>query len=132
MDTIRQKMALGMIVALLMISSISSSLQPVRAQSSVPTAPCPAFDASHFSHPTKITNPYFQKKPGTVFVYSGTSGGQPQSAIVRTTDDTRMVDGVTAVVVSDEVKVNGKVEERTLDYFAQDDSGNVWYLGEDA
>ena len=34
--------------------------------------------------------------------------------------------------VHDEVAVKGKVIEKTDDYYAQDKSGNVWYMGEDA
>lgn len=132
MDTIRQKIALGVIVAVLMISSISSSLQPVKGQSLVPTAPCPAFDASNFSHPTQITNPYLPMKPGTVSVYSGIINGNPEATIVYITHETRKIDGVMTIVVNDTVREKGKVVEATLDYYAQDNSGNVWYFGEDS
>jgi hypothetical protein len=36
------------------------------------------------------------------------------------------------VVVLDQVWAGGKPEERTLDWYAQDKDGNVWYLGEDS
>ena len=38
---------------------------------------------------------------------------------------------VEALVVEDQVYENGKLVEVALDYFAQDDNGNVYYLGED-
>ena len=34
-------------------------------------------------------------------------------------------------VVEDRVYVNGRFEERTLDYYTQHKSGDVWYFGED-
>jgi hypothetical protein len=132
MDTIRQKMALGMIVAVLLISSISASFQPIKAQSSITLAPCPSFDSSKFSESTKITNPHLPMTPGTVSVYPGVMNGNPQVSIVNITHQTRMIDSVMTIVVNDTVKENGKEVETTLDYYAQDNSGNVWYMGEDA
>src|SRR5207244_4411032 len=40
--------------------------------------------------------------------------------------------GVTCTVVRDTVSEHGKPVERTLDWYAQDRQGNVWYMGEDA
>jgi hypothetical protein len=39
--------------------------------------------------------------------------------------------GVKAVVVRDTVTLNGALKEDTFDWYAQDNEGNVWYLGED-
>jgi hypothetical protein len=39
--------------------------------------------------------------------------------------------GINCVVVQDKVWLDGKLEELTYDWYAQDDSGNVWYFGED-
>ena len=44
---------------------------------------------------------------------------------------TKKVWGADARVVRDTVKVNGSVIEDTFDWYAQDDNGHVWYLGED-
>jgi hypothetical protein len=70
-------------------------------------------------------------KQGTVFVYSGIVEGQPEGIVLTVTNATRIVDGVSTVVVNDTVKVNGQTAETTLDYYAQDRYGNVWYFGED-
>jgi hypothetical protein len=77
---------------------------------------------------TTIDNPYFSLKPGTTFVYSTPDG----SEIVRfaVTNETKVVDGVTCVVVRDIATVDGVLHEDTIDYFAQDNQGNVWYFGE--
>ena len=39
--------------------------------------------------------------------------------------------GISAFVVRDTVELDGELVEDTYDWFAQDDEGNVWYLGED-
>ena len=46
------------------------------------------------------------------------------------TKKTKVIQGVTATVVHDTVFTNGHKEEITTDWYAQDDEGNVWYLGE--
>jgi hypothetical protein len=51
--------------------------------------------------------------------------------VVSVTNQTREIMGVTATVVRDQVFVAGELVEDTLDWFAQDRSGNVWYFGED-
>jgi hypothetical protein len=38
---------------------------------------------------------------------------------------------VESLVVEDRVFINGELEEVAVDYFAQDDNGSVYYLGED-
>jgi hypothetical protein len=38
--------------------------------------------------------------------------------------------GIRATVIDDRLFLNGRLGERTTDWYAQDKSGNVWYLGE--
>ena len=38
--------------------------------------------------------------------------------------------GVTCIVVRDTVDIDGVLIEDTVDWFAQDVEGNVWYFGE--
>ena len=45
---------------------------------------------------------------------------------------TKTLMGVKCVTVQDTVTLNGSLEEQTLDWFAQDSKGNVWYFGEDS
>jgi Ca2+-binding RTX toxin-like protein len=76
-----------------------------------------------------ITNPYLPLTPGQTLVYETPDGAE----IVRfqITRETRVVAGVTCIVVHDQGFVDGKLHENTFDYFAQDNLGNVWYFGED-
>jgi hypothetical protein len=51
---------------------------------------------------------------------------------MHVTSRTKLVAGIAATVVSDNVyEPAPKLAEKTFDYYAQDDLGNVWYLGED-
>jgi hypothetical protein len=78
-----------------------------------------------------IDNPYLPLAVGSRWVYEGESDGQVEHVEVVVTDQTRIVMGVTTVVVRDTVSVEGQVVEDTFDWFAQDVDGNVWYFGED-
>ena len=51
--------------------------------------------------------------------------------VVEVLDETKIVDGVESRVVRDQVFEDGLLLEDTFDWFAQDDNGNIWYLGED-
>lgn len=91
----------------------------------------PKIDPQNFVQ--NITNAFLPLKPGTVYIYNMLIPGSPKGAdtffITRQTID---ILGVTCVVVRDTGVIGGQVEEDTLDYFAQDKQGNVWYFGEDA
>jgi hypothetical protein len=81
---------------------------------------------------TKIDNPYWPMKPGSRWVYRETdTQGTKQRVVVTVTHKTKTIaNGVKARVVHDVVTQNGKLVENTYDWYAQDKSGNVWYLGE--
>jgi hypothetical protein len=67
------------------------------------------------------------------FVYRGSinDGGRvPHSVAVTVTDLTKVVDGIRAMVVYDQDVTDGEIVEREIAFFAQDDDGNVWLLGE--
>ncbi len=88
-------------------------------------------DPNDFS--TTIDNTYLPMAPGTQMTYRGVDEeGTVSTITVTVTDQTRkMANGVTARVVRDTAREDGKIVEDTFDWFAQDDVGNVWYLGED-
>ncbi len=60
-------------------------------------------------------------------IYNGTSDGDPTRDIFVITNDTKEIAGITTRVVHDDGYVKADHEETTNDWFAQDDSGNVWY-----
>jgi hypothetical protein len=95
-----------------------------------PPVPCPAFDAGNFHSSTTIDNQYFPLAPRTRFTYKGHDQKAPVLDVVTVTRNTPTIDGVETVEVRDQVKESGVLTEDTLDWYAQDDEGNVWYFGE--
>jgi hypothetical protein len=61
---------------------------------------------------------------------SATKDGVETTA-VAVTNRTRTIAGVPCVEVRDTVRVDGALKEDTLDWYAQDRAGTVWYFGED-
>jgi hypothetical protein len=95
----------------------------------------PAIDPAAFidanGNPNAIDNPYFPLVPGTTFTYTGFKDDAPLVDVMTVTSDTRPIMGVTVRVVRDSAYSDGVLEEDTFDWYAEDDSGNVWYFGED-
>jgi hypothetical protein len=90
----------------------------------------PVLDPADFT--TTIDNPYFPLPVGRRWVYRGLKDGQSQVDRVTVTGRTRVVaEGITARVVTDVATHEGKLLEKTSDWYAQDKQGNVWYVGED-
>jgi hypothetical protein len=77
-----------------------------------------------------IDNPWFPLKPGTVLTYTGEDEGTPARDVLRVTHRTKRILGIRATVIDDRVYEGGHLAERTADWYAQDKSGRVWYLGE--
>jgi len=82
-----------------------------------------------FTHPR--ANPYFPLTPGLVLRYRGTDGPDRFQEQVVVTNQTKMIEGVRATVVRDVLRrTDGSIAELTHDWYANDNKGNVWYLGE--
>jgi hypothetical protein len=79
-----------------------------------------------------VDNPYLPLEPGTTYTYEGESEGERERNVVTVTSETRRILGIDCVVVKDVVWSEGKLAERTFDWYAQDRFGNVWYFGEDS
>jgi Ca2+-binding RTX toxin-like protein len=75
-----------------------------------------------------IDNPFFTLRPGTTFTY--TDEGQDLVDTVTVSRTTKVIAGVVTLAVHDVVAVGGAVVEDTVDWYAQDKQGNVWYFGE--
>ena len=80
---------------------------------------------------SEVDNPFFPLTPGTRFFYEGTKDGEPTTDETTVTHDTKQILGVTTTVVRDRAFDKGVLAEDTLDWYAQDVAGNVWYFGED-
>lgn len=91
----------------------------------------PGFNPKRFGADSdRVDNPYFPLPPGRTLTYSGNEGGRPAQDIFTISHKTKVIAGVRAAVVNDRVIHGGRVTERTHDWYAQDRSGTVWYLGE--
>ncbi|MEI6971862.1 MAG: hypothetical protein WCL44_10135 [bacterium] len=84
---------------------------------------------SEFS--TDLTNPYLAWTPGKQMTYEGKTDEGYEKVVVHVTADTKIVMGVTCVVVQDTLWVDGEMAESTADFFAQAKNGDVWYFGEE-
>jgi len=101
------------------------------ASSATPSSPvCPSFSSSNFHNPTRVTNPYFPLRRSDLYTYRGNRKKAPVVNTVYVTRNTQTIDGVATVEVRDQVYESGVLTEDTLDWYAQDDQGNVWYFGE--
>jgi hypothetical protein len=89
-----------------------------------------------FSHPTEITNPYLPLSSLKQDILEGTEGGK-KTRVERTAKPEwhrtfKVGDQVIeSLAVEDRAFENGQLAEVALDFFAQDDSGTVYYLGEE-
>lgn len=77
-----------------------------------------------------MTNSWFPLRPGTVLRYRGEDAGVPVREVLAITRKTRRVPGGHARVLHDRLFKRGHLAEDTLDWYAQDRAGNVWYFGE--
>ena len=77
-----------------------------------------------------INNPYYPLPVGRTLVYRGIKDGKTQIDRVHVTRRTKLLEGIRATTITDVATHNGKLLEKTTDWYAQDKQGNVWYLGE--
>jgi hypothetical protein len=80
---------------------------------------------------TVIDNEFLPLTPGTFFIYLGEKDGEPELNPVHVTRHTKTIMGVVCVAVEDTSYVSGRLKEATVDYYAQAQTGDVFYFGED-
>jgi hypothetical protein len=93
----------------------------------------PRFDPANFVDPTLSTNPYHPTRPGLQWIRGGTTEigfrKVPHQVISTMTDVIRIIDGVPCIAMLDESTDSGEISQIGFDYFALDQSGNVWLMG---
>ena len=82
---------------------------------------------------TKIDNSYWPMVPGTRWTYRETDqeGAEQRVRVTVSNQTKKIANGITARVVRDTLTEDGEIIEDTFDWYAQDEKGNIWYLGED-
>lgn len=99
---------------------------------SLPDPEEPAFSALLFSAVSaEVDHSFLPLVPGMVHLYQGETEDGVETTVVEVFDETRVVAGVECIVVRDRVYLGELLIEDTIDWFAQDDEGNVWYMGEE-
>ena len=78
----------------------------------------------------RVDNPWFPLTPGTIAVSYGIKDGKKAKDVVTVTHETSTIAGAPSRVVRDRTYTEGRLSERTTDYYTQDAAGNVWYFGE--
>jgi hypothetical protein len=90
-----------------------------------------ALDPADFT--ADITHPYWPMTAGTRWNYREVDeeGNTLTTTVIATGTTRKLANGITARVVRDTVRSAGTILEDTVDWYAQDRAGNLWYLGED-
>lgn len=94
----------------------------------------PRFDPADFGDPAHVDNRWLPLTPGTQARFAGSTleeGRRVRHRVISTvTDLTKVIGGVRSVVVWERDYAEDQLVEAELAFFAQDDDGNVWQLGE--
>jgi hypothetical protein len=92
------------------------------------------FDADEFERSTRIDNEFLPLVPGTQLVLEGRAnrggGPLPHTVTFTVTNLVKVINGVRTRVMWDVDENEGELVEAELAFFAQDNDGNVWNLGE--
>ncbi len=92
------------------------------------------FDPNNFESSTNIDNEWLPLQPGTQWVFEGVSIEDGESIPHRiefiVTDLTKEIEGVRTVVAWIVDYSDDELVEAEIAFYAQDNDGNVWYLGE--
>ena len=92
--------------------------------------PTPTPDPADFG--ASIDNPWLPLAPGSTWRYDVTDGGATVGSMeTEVLDDPVDVAGLDATAVRTTTSLDDEVETVTR-YYAQDDDGNVWWVGEDS
>ena len=112
---------------------MSVPIEPTTTLAFEPATTVP-LEPANFSDPTRIDNPYFPMVPGTQLVLEGEAnrggGLLAHRVFITITDLTKMIDGIRTRVVWERDVNEGVLQETEIAFFAQDDDGNLWNLGE--
>jgi hypothetical protein len=104
------------------------------------------FDADNFPDPptiNNITNQYWPLPVGAMFTYRAETPDGCEWSIVTVTNETELITIGSESLLAREVSdfeyededcfgpVPAELREKTFDWYAQDNAGNIWYMGED-
>jgi hypothetical protein len=102
---------------------------PAGSAAPVTGAYTPRIDPAAFG--TTVENPLFPLRPGMRWEYRSNTEDGVETTVVVVTNRLRGVMGIPCIEVRDTVRLDGVIIEDTLDWYAQQRDGTVWYFGED-
>jgi len=119
-------------IVIILVISLAAGCSKDDPVDTTPPDSLPDVNSATFSNSTTITNPYYGPNAGQTYVYEvGEVGKAPEEEIrITRKNETKVVMGIECIIHRDVVYLNGIVIEDTDDWLAQDDDGNLWYLGE--
>jgi len=79
---------------------------------------------------SRVTNSFLPLTPGSTFSFRTETDKGSEIGEIEILNETKTILGITCTVVKDRVYLNNQLIEDTYDWFAQDQNGNVWYMGE--
>ena len=125
---------LAVLALAVVLTSLLATLT-ARTQAQPLTGSAQDFERAQFDDPMHIDNRWLPLTPGTQLVYEGSAivdeeGRQTRRVVTTVTDLTKVIDGVRTLVIWERDFTAGKLSEPELAFFAQDDDGNVWLVGE--
>jgi hypothetical protein len=135
--TYQHRLLAVMLTVAVALLPLVASAQGAPAQAATAPTDCPfnpTFDRTTFSNSARVDNKWLPLQPGYQFTLEGRASRDnralPHKVIFTVTDLVKVVDGVRSVVLWDVDVQAGRVAEAELAFHAQDDTGNVWMLGE--
>jgi hypothetical protein len=103
-------------------------------ESEAPEPELEDFDPDNFDRSTNIDNEWLPLQPGTQWVYEGVTVEDnesiPHRIVFTVTDLTKEIAGVQTVVAWIADYSDDELVEAEIAFYAQDNDGSVWYLGE--
>ena len=125
---------LAVLALAVVLTSLLATLT-ARTQAEPLTGSGKDFERAQFDDPTHIDNRWLPLRPGTQLVYEGSAivdeeGRQTRRVVTTVTDLTKVIDGVRTLVIWERDYTAGQLSEPELAFFAQDNAGNVWLVGE--
>jgi hypothetical protein len=131
-DSIRTRAILALGIFCALTGGASAAVAATQASGPIESGAGPGWPAtlSPSDFVVRVDNPWFPLEPGSVYRYTGVKDQMKMVDVVRVPARVKRILGVPTTVVHDVVRVNGRPEEETYDYYAQDRHGNVWYFGE--
>jgi hypothetical protein len=123
-----------LVIVAALVTVVSACLINVGTTRAAPVLP--DFAPINFQPGAPINNPYFPLPPGQRLRYAANVTDEEGDTVLEededfVTNETQTIAGVQARVVHARSWEDGVLIEDTRDFFAQDKSGNVWYMGED-